>query len=77
MAYKSRVWDGTQWVEIANSIPKAAAGGGTDGVFFENDNAITTSYTITTNKNAFTAGPITINSGVVITIPSGSAWVIA
>ena len=51
-----------------------ATGGSTDEIFYENDQTVTTNYTITTNKNAMTAGPITINSGVTITIPSGSEW---
>ena len=53
-----------------------AAGGGTDDVFYENSQTVTTDYTISTNKNAMTAGPITINSGVTVTVPSGSSWVI-
>lgn len=76
MAYKGKVWDGTQWVELANSIPKAATGGGPDSVFFENDSIVTTNYTITTGKNASSVGPITINSGVTVNIPVGSNWVI-
>jgi hypothetical protein len=51
-------------------------GGSNDQVFFENDQTVTTSYEITANKNAMSAGPITINSGVVVTVPSGSTWVI-
>jgi hypothetical protein len=51
-------------------------GGGTDEVFWENDQVVTTNYTITTNKNAFTAGPITINAGVVVTVPSSSTWTV-
>jgi hypothetical protein len=53
-----------------------AMGGSNDQVFFENDQTVTTSYSITANKNAMSAGPITINSGVVVTVPSGSTWVI-
>jgi ribonuclease HI len=33
-------------------------------------------YTLTTNKNAESVGPITVNSGVAVTIPSGQRWVI-
>jgi len=51
-----------------------AVGGGTDKVFYEHDITITTNYTIGTNKNAMTAGPITINNGVTVTVPSGSVW---
>ena len=53
-----------------------AAGGGTDDVFYENSQTVTTNYTISTNKNAMTAGPVTINSGITVTVPSGSSWVI-
>jgi hypothetical protein len=54
----------------------SAVGGGTDRIFFENDKTITTNYEITANRNAMTAGPVTINSGITITIPTGSRWVI-
>jgi hypothetical protein len=53
-----------------------AAGGGTDDVFYENSNTVTQSYTISTNKNALSAGPITVNNGVVITVPASSTWVV-
>ncbi len=52
-----------------------ATGGGTDEVFFENDQNATTSYTLTANKNAHTVSP-TINNGVAITVPSGAILVI-
>lgn len=54
----------------------AAGGGGGDSVFYENDNTVTANYSITANKNAMSAGPITVESGVEITIPSGSVWTI-
>lgn len=53
-----------------------AVGNGNNQVFVENDQAVTGDYTITANKNAMTTGPITINDGVVVTVPSGSTWVI-
>ena len=53
-----------------------ATGGGTDEVFYENGQTVTTNYTLTTNTNAMSAGDITINSGVTVTVPSGSNWVI-
>jgi len=53
-----------------------ATGGGTDDIFYENGQTVTSNYTLTTNKNAMSAGPITINSGVTVTIPSGQSWVI-
>jgi len=53
-----------------------ATGGSTDKVFFENDQTVTTSYTLTASKNAVTAGPVTINSSITVTIPSGASWVV-
>lgn len=60
----------------SNGAAGGATGGGNDKIFFENDQVITTSYTLTTNKNAMTAGPVTINDGVTVTVPSGSTWTI-
>ena len=65
-------YNGSSW----SSIGGGATGGGSDAVFLETDNTVTTNYTLTTNKNAVTAGPITINSGVTVTVPSGQSWVI-
>lgn len=53
-----------------------ATGGGSDDVFYENSQTVTADYTISTNKNAMTAGPVSINSGITVTVPSGSSWVI-
>jgi hypothetical protein len=53
-----------------------ATGGGTDTVFVENSQNVTVNYTITANKNAMSAGDITINTGVTVTLPTGSRWVI-
>ena len=58
------------------SISGGAMGGGGNRVFFENDITVTDDYEITTGKNAMSAGPLTINAGVTITIPSGSDWTI-
>ena len=53
-----------------------AGGAGGDSVFYENDMNVTTSYSITSGKNAMSAGPITINNGAVVTIPNGSVWTV-
>lgn len=58
------------------SIGGGATGGGSDAVFNLNDKTITTSYTIASTKNANSVGPLTINSGAVVTISSGSRWVV-
>ena len=49
-----------------------AVGAGTDKVFYENDQTVTQSYSISAGKNAMVAGPIAVASGKTITIPSGS-----
>ena len=53
-----------------------ATGGGEDKIFYENDVTVTTDYELGENKNAMSAGPILINSGVTVTIPSGQFWTI-
>jgi len=65
-------YNGTAWGQIG----AGATGGGSDTVFVETGNTITTSYTLSTGKNAVTAGPVTINAGVTVTVPSGQSWVI-
>ena len=57
-------------------ISAGATGGGSDEVFYENDQTVTTNYTITNGKNAMAAGPITINSGVTVTVGSGETLTI-
>jgi hypothetical protein len=44
---------------------------------YEHSNVISVNYVIGDDNNALTAGPITINSGISVTVPSGSTWVIA
>jgi hypothetical protein len=53
-----------------------ATGGGGDQVFVENGQTVTTDYTITTDFNAMSTGPITINAGITVTVPSNSNWVV-
>ena len=63
-------YNGTAW----GSIGGGATGGGTDQIFYQNGQTVTTNYSITSGQNAGTFGPITINSGVTVTVPSGSTW---
>jgi len=44
---------------------------------YEMANTIAANYSIASGNNAMTAGPITINSGVSVTVPTGSTWVVA
>lgn len=54
----------------------AQGGGLLNAVFFENDQHVTDSYTITAGKNAGSFGPITIDAGAIVTIPDDSVWTI-
>ncbi len=65
-------YNGSAW----GSVGGGATGGGADEIFIENGQTVTTNYTLTTNKNAMSVGPISINSGVTVTIPSGSNYVV-
>ena len=59
-------------------LPAGAPVGGasTNTVFFENDNSVDVNYSVTSGKNAMSAGPIAIKSGITVTVPSGSFWTI-
>ena len=61
------------WAEVPAGAP---TGGGTEKVFYENENSVDTDYTLTTNYNAVSAGPVTVASGITVTVPSGSTWVV-
>ena len=63
--YKAGAW---------GAIGGGATGGSSDDVFYENGQTVTTSYTLSTGKNAMSAGPVTINAGATVTIPSGQSW---
>ena len=86
IAINANVADAQLYIkDSANAIRRVggsgATGGGTDRWAIEHDNTITTSYVIgtgsTTVKNVISAGPLTVNSGATVTVPSGSTWVIA
>ena len=64
---------GLKWAAAGGA---GATGAGGDEVFVENERVVTTSYTLSTNKSAMCVGPITINTGVTVTIPSGERLVI-
>ena len=44
--------------------------------YAENSATISTSSTINTGNNAISGGPITISSGVTVTVPTGSVWTV-
>ena len=53
-------------------------GGGASagGAIYENVNSIAANFTFASNSNGMSVGPITINSGVTVTVPSGQNWVV-
>jgi hypothetical protein len=69
-----------QVLTIAGGVPTwsasagGATGGGTDKIFYLNDQTVTTNYSIPVGQNAGSFGPIAINSSATVTIPSGSVW---
>ena len=65
-------YQGGAWGQLGGG----ATGAGGDEVFQENSTTVTTSYTLTTGKNASSVGPITINAGATVTVPSGQRWVV-
>jgi hypothetical protein len=65
--YKASAW---------GAIGGGATGGSSDDIFYENGQTVTTNYTLSTGKNAMSAGPISINSGVTVTVPSGASWTV-
>lgn len=61
---------------VWGSIGGGATGGGGDKVFVQNQMIVTTTYAIPSTYSAESVGPITFNSGVTVTVPAGSRWVI-
>ena len=69
----AEIYNGSEFTAVGGGA--GATGGGNDEVFFESDTNVTTDYTITSGKNAHTVSPV-IDSGVTVTVPSGSLLVI-
>jgi len=63
-------YNGTAWGSIGGSSNITTLG------LYENNATISANYTIGAGNNAVSAGPITINSGITVTVPSGSTWVV-
>jgi hypothetical protein len=64
---------GTKDVFVTYPAERAIIGG--EG-YTENDATIDVSSTINTGRNAISAGPVTLASGVTVTVPSGSVWTV-
>lgn len=65
-------YNGTNFILVGSGGTGAVAG----GAIFENKNTISSSYTVSTNKNAMSVGPMTIATGVVVTVPAGSRYIV-
>jgi hypothetical protein len=70
-----------QVLTVAGGLPSwATPSGGSSNIttlgLWENSATISANYTIGTGNNAQSAGPITVNTGVTVTVPTGSTWVI-
>ena len=57
-------------------IAAGATGGGDDAIFHENEHTVTTNYTISSGKNAVSAGDISINNNIAVTVPASRTWVV-
>ena len=64
---------GTKDVFVTYPAGRSVSGG--EG-YTENDATIDVSSTINTGRNAISAGPVTLASGITVTIPSGSVWTV-
>ena len=58
------------------NVADGATGAGLDKIFFQNDQTVTTSYTIPSGKNALSTGPIGISVGINAIVSANSTWVI-
>ena len=67
-------YDNNGWGEFGGGGGATGASG--DKVFLENGQSVTASYTLTANTNASSVGPLTVNSGVTVTIPANAIWAI-
>jgi hypothetical protein len=61
-------YNGTEWGSIG--------GGATSDAIYENSATITENITLVTGRNGMSTGPITINSGVTVTVSSGARYVV-
>jgi hypothetical protein len=65
-------YNGTAW----GAVGGGATGAPGNAIFYENDQIVSGDYTIPATKNAMTAGPIEIDTGVTVTVSSGATWTI-
>jgi hypothetical protein len=63
---------------VYNGWGAIGSGSGTivGGPIIENNQVISVNYTMTVGNNGESVGPITVDAGVIVTIPTNSRWVI-
>jgi hypothetical protein len=61
----------------AGAITISATGGGSSGPVLESYQTISSNYSVTAGSNAFSVGPVTVATGVAVTVPTGQVWLIA
>jgi hypothetical protein len=77
--YKRTVINGVaRWFSLngSTSTTSVASVSSIAGAIYENSQYITSNYTISEGKNGMSAGPVTVNNGITVTVPQGSVWVI-
>jgi len=53
------------------------AGGGGGGPILESYQTISSNYSLTAGSNGFSVGPVSVATGVAVTVPTGQVWLIA
>ena len=77
--YKRTIINGAAgWLALSGSTSTGvvSAASSIAGAIYENSQYISANYTISEGKNGMSAGPVTVNNGVTVTVPRGSVWVI-
>lgn len=58
------------------AVVEIGGGAGSSAMFTETEQVLAADHTLTADRNALTAGPLTINDDVTLTIPTGSNWLV-
>lgn len=77
LTVSSIISDGTNVYFVSSGASGGAlvpTGGGTNKVFYPNDQTVTDSYTMSSSQNYGTFGPVSIDTGATVTVPAGTTW---
>jgi len=69
--------DSSEFEGYTDAWGSIGGGASAGGAVYENTQTITANYTMTTGTNGHSVGPITINTGITVTIPTGSSWLVS